>query len=556
MTKIPITDHTGRTFENIDAMCKFWKISQSTYYKYKKEGRTLEEILDKTAKKKHVDHKGNVFDSITEMCNFWGIRESNFYMRRKRGVPLAENLESKDILKIRYIDHKGNEFKNINEMATFWKIKTCTLSARLRKGMSIEEALAPVTREVTDHKGIIYANMKEMCKHYNIARSTVERRLKDGHSLEEALTMPSTTRKTFTDHKGNKFKTFGNMCKYWKMPDSTVQNRLYKLNYTLERALTEPTKTQNRVGKTCYDHKGNMYESIATMCCAYGIPRNVYHRRRKDGWDLEKSLTTPPSRKNGQGRKIYDHKGNAYTSVAEMCNAYHIDFAMYGSRIRQGYSLKDALETPPEEIRIGKKECIDHEGNHFKSQAEMMRHWGVTKDQLRSRIELGWTLEQILTTPARLPHKRPYTDHTGKTWPSLEEMLAHYKVNPMIFKRRLNVMHLSLEEALTATDLHKVKCEDHLGNKFETIEEMCLYWNVKPNMYHHRTKKLNWDIHKTLTYIPKPKKFGDNITVLKQLEDYYYLVKINNDEIVWSETKLYEHYRNTNNIPKPSMNVA
>ena len=186
------------------------------------------------------------------------------------------------------------------------------------------------------------------------------------------------------------------MCEYWNMPTSTVQNRIYKFNMPLKEALTTPVKTQNQVGKTCVDHLGNEYASIATMCCAYGIPRNVYHRRLKDGWDLERSLTTPVCRKNGQGRSIYDHKGNAYVSVGAMCNAYNIDYAMYGSRIRQGWSLEKALETPPEEVKIGKKECVDHKGNHFRSQAAMMRFWGVTKDQLRSRIELGWTLEQIL----------------------------------------------------------------------------------------------------------------------------------------------------------------
>ena len=542
-------DHKGNEFNNINDMCKYWHISTSTYYNLRAKNTPLKDILDPERKYKYIDKDGNKFITKQDLAKFYNISLKTLDTNLKKGLSLDDAIIASKIAKQpKWTDHNGNTFNSMQEMADFWGIKTPTLSKRLRDGLTIEKALEPVCREIKDHTGRTFKNKEEMCRHYDVTRSTLERRLKEGWSLKEALLKPSLTGKTFTDHTGRVFKNFGQMCKHWGLPDSTVQNRIYKLGYTIEQALTEPIKTQNTVGKTCVDHLGNIYESKATMCCKYGIPRNVFHRRLKDGWDLEKALTTPPSRKNGQGRTIYDHKGNAYVSVAEMCNAYNIDFAMYGSRIRQGWSLQKTLETPPTEVTIGKKECVDHEGNVFKSQAEMMRHWGVTKDQLRSRIELGWTLEQILTTPGRLPHKHPWTDHKGKTWDSMEEMLEHYNVAPAIFKRRLNVMGLSLEEALTGHSLHEVQCKDHLGNTFDTINDICQYYNLGTSMYHHRLKKLKWSIEKTLCTLSINRNFGKNLKVTNHVDDYYYKVVYNDNEYIWHAEKILNYYRKDNNI--------
>jgi len=598
MPKIACTDHLGNEFKSIQSMCDYWHISLTTYSKRKKLGYSLEDCLNhkKLSKAKPAfDHLGNKFISIDAMCDHYHISRSTFENRLARHWPLCEALTkerynnySKDKIldhkgqvfatkdqlasaygisrmtldaRLRkgmsleealttplrthgYTDHLGNYFKNQHEMAEFWHINESTLALRLRKGLSIEKALEVVSIEVTDHKGITYHSMTAMCDAYEISRSTVERRLANRWSLEEALTYPSTTHKKFKDHLGKEYKTFGLMCKAWNMPDSTVQNRLYKLGYSLEDALTKPTNTQNTVGKTCKDHLGNEYQSVATMCCNYGLPRNVFHRRIKDSWDLEKALTTPPSRANGQGKVIYDHKKNAYSSVGEMCKAYGIDFAMYGSRIRQGWSLEKTLTTPPEEIQIGKKECVDHKGNHFKSQAEMMRFWGVTKDQLRSRIELGWTLAEILESPAHQSHKRPCVDHLGKKWASKEEMLAHYGVSGPIFNRRLNVMGLSLEEALTGHSLHANQMTDPLGNFFESVSDMCDAWDTPTATFYHWYNKLYPNNLRMALVRPKTNWSYKDVKIIKTINKKFYEVMINNHTAIWTQEQICDYYIN------------
>ena len=544
MPKKQITDHEGNTFESIADLCTFWNIKRSTFESRYYKGWDMKDciLLDHIDNSiKITDHTGHVFKNKQEMCDFWKINRSTFDNRISRGYSIEKAL-TEPFRNNEYIDPEGNKFKSIKDMANHWDMNYTTLSKRLNDGMTVEDALKPVCRECMDHKGTTFKSFNAMCEHYNITRSTVERRLKNGESLEAALTRPSTTYKTFTDHTGETFKTFGAMCKKWNIPSSTVQNRIYKLGMSIEEALTSPVKTQHNAGKKCYDHLGNEYSSIATMCCAYGIPRNVYHRRRKDGWDLEKSLTTPPSRKNGQGRTIYDHLGNAYLCVGEMCNAYGLDYGMYGSRIRQGWSLEKTLTTPPSEITMGKTECVDHKGNHFKSQNEMMRFWGISKHQLRSRIELGWTLEQILESPEHQSHKHPCVDHLGNEWPSQEEMLAHYGVDPTKFRHRLNVQGCTLEEALTKGSLHKNKVTDPLGNEFECESDMCAFWNVPTATYYHWINKLHpGNIAAALTR-PKANWHYKDVTIIKTINKNFFEILYKDTSYIWSLDQICDYF--------------
>ena len=53
-------------------------------------------------------------------------------------------------------------------------------------------------------------------------------------------------------------------------------------------------QTNRHGGIVCYDHLGEKYYSITSMCEHWGTARKVYEYRISHGWSQEKSLTTPP----------------------------------------------------------------------------------------------------------------------------------------------------------------------------------------------------------------------------------------------------------------------
>lgn len=98
--------------------------------------------------------------------------------------------------------------------------------------------------------------------------------------------------------------------------------------------------------KACKDHNGKKYKSLTSMANAYGLTQSCLSRRLKVyQWSLEKALTTPPKKTGGV--TCYDHLGKRYRSESYMCKQYGIERKTYQYRINKGWSVEDALITPP-----------------------------------------------------------------------------------------------------------------------------------------------------------------------------------------------------------------
>ena len=98
------------------------------------------------------------------------------------------------------------------------------------------------------------------------------------------------------DHKGNFFPTIRDMCAFWNIKYETFSRRIKVYNMSLEDALTKPVKYNG--GIVCYDHLGEKYYSVTSMCEHWGIAHKLYEYRISHGWSQEKALTTPPRCQN------------------------------------------------------------------------------------------------------------------------------------------------------------------------------------------------------------------------------------------------------------------
>ena len=88
------------------------------------------------------------------------------------------------------------------------------------------------------------------------------------------------------------------MCAFWNIKYETFSRRIKVYNMSLEEALTKPVKHNG--GIVCYDHLGEKYYSVTSMCEHWGIARKLYEYRISHGWSQEKALTTPPRCQNKQ----------------------------------------------------------------------------------------------------------------------------------------------------------------------------------------------------------------------------------------------------------------
>ena len=128
-----------------------------------------------------------------------------------------------------------------------------------------------------------------------------------------------------------------------------------------------------------------------------------------------------------------------------MCAYWNISKSDYIQNIRNGLDIKRALT----ERTTRPKHPKDHLGKKYPSINAMCRAWGITKTTLRARLELGWTLEEILTNPENNSHLIKCRDHMGNEFPSQNAMLAHWGVSYVTYKHRLK-HGFDLEHALSS----------------------------------------------------------------------------------------------------------
>jgi hypothetical protein len=143
------TDHTGREFPTVKEMCKAWGIAYGTVAKRLERGVGLKTAL--TAQpmwtRRHegrpvTDHTGREFRSVTAMCQAWRIDRRTWLGRINAGWSLERSLtEPPPPIRMPRQDHTGRSFPTAEAMCLAWGQTSRRVRARLVMGWSLERAL-------------------------------------------------------------------------------------------------------------------------------------------------------------------------------------------------------------------------------------------------------------------------------------------------------------------------------------------------------------------------------------------------------------------------------
>lgn len=276
-----------------------------------------------------------------------------------------------------------------------------------------------------------------------------------------------------------------------------------------------PDKVTERANTACMDHLGNCYQSKKEMYRSYGVDASTVLTRLKNGWTLKDALETPTKR-----REAVDHLGNRYSSVAEMCRHYEISISQYETRMQHGWSIERALETP---VKNTDTQCKDHLGNEYSSFSKMCNAYGKNPATVMGRIKHGWELGDALTKDVdkrkgtrvssdnKIDYKKEidgktwFHDHKGQWYKSLKEMLDYYGVSKDAWDRKVKAGY-TLEEILNNADRKAFNVFDHLGNAYESKKKMCEHYGISYDIYLRRVNS-GMDLADALeTPLGKPSK--------------------------------------------------
>lgn len=207
------------------------------------------------------------------------------------------------------------------------------------------------------------------------------------------------------DHSGKEYRSERAMLKDYGIGRTNYATRI-KNGWSMEKALTTPSEYDSDT--KVKDHLGQEYNTKIEMCKAYGIEYDTYLKREKKGMPKEEALTKPV-RKRSKVEHVNDHLGKTYSSVRAMEKAYGIPHATYTRRIENGMSVKDALTTPGRKTQDELK-VYDHNGAEFESEKKMLKHYKISRSTYINRVNAKMSLEKILTTPPREKSK----NHIGE----------------------------------------------------------------------------------------------------------------------------------------------
>ncbi|MCR5480130.1 MAG: hypothetical protein K6F27_09785 [Ruminococcus sp.] len=260
-------------------------------------------------------------------------------------------------------------------------------------------------------------------------------------------------KKTIEDHMGNTFPTIDAMCKRYDIPYNQYYNRK-RMGWELKRILTTPVRPRSKPAK---DHLGKQYASKEEMCQAWHIEYNVYIGRVNRGWTQEEALTIP-NNQGYHGKAVPDHRGNVFRSITKLCEHYNISESSFRYFISNDLTTAEAITKCIAQRDNRTVKAPDHKGNVFVSKKERAAHYNLDRDTVRERLKDGWDLQTALETPKK-EHPRhaniivPRKDHKGNTFATSTDLAESYGLNRRtVYKRLQNGW--TLQEALE-TPPHK-----------------------------------------------------------------------------------------------------
>lgn len=459
-------------------------------------------ILRRSCTSDVKDHLGKAYNSLYEMCNVYGISIDAYKNRISSGYTIGEALTvplRSCGTPSECTDHLGNKYKSISDMVRAYGIPRQTYTSRINHGWTLEQALTAEPEKgwkselgglpaenysVRDHLGNVYSSLDEMLEQYGITSGRYYRRIKAGWSLKDTLEIKVNP--TAEDHKGRKFKNEREMCEAYGISHNTYRARL-KRGYSKEKALTMATQKQSGTLYMVKDHNGKEYRNTAEMCKAYGVKYGTFISRRRNGMGLKDALTLKAEKHGGEAE---DHLGNRYNSIYEMCTVYEISRDVFKQRIKTGWTVKRALTTPV--TAACGIICTDHLGREYSSVSAMAQEYGIRRQTLISRLKNGWSLADALTKEV-MDMGMQYKDHLGNVHSNLSEMCAAHGVTVASYKKKAE-KGLSVKECLTADNIW----EDHLGNRYKSCSEMCRAYSI--NVYTFKGRlKAGWNLEEALT---------------------------------------------------------
>lgn len=268
------------------------------------------------------------------------------------------------------------------------------------------------------------------------------------------------------DHLGNEYESTSAMCEHYKIIRSTYMNRIKKFGWSVEKALTTPTRFNS-----LYIVNGQKFYSIKSACKHHGICDARIYEKMEKGLTLEQAINS--TKKLG----YYTVFGVTYRGLSAVYRDYGISTSALRRALKKGMTLDDYIKSRSLEktITIGNVS--------YKSVYEASKILGVTEVSIFSAMAVTkdpQALELIISQTKKVAdsYKRVYTSVNGKEVRNYIEFAKFLGVGGSFLMKNLLTKHTPE----TLVEL-KNKPVVYDGIEYSNIETFCEKFNIKDSKF-------------------------------------------------------------------------
>lgn len=336
-------------------------------------------------------------------------------------------------------------FQSIADLADYYDIYEETLRKRLGAGWTMPEAVGLELRpkikvegesfEVAQKKFISQA---ALCEHFKISLISFRSRQLMGWSLEESVGLEERERKNKYVVAGVEYKTLVDVCKHYQLNKGKIASRL-KSGMDLEAAVFTDQLPGNRVPVTV---DGIDFSSISDAAEHFEITMSKVRGRLRASYGVDEAFgleNMPPAQHKQRDRDDFIVDGVLYSSFAELEKHFSISQDTIRHRLNDGASLLEAL-APVSKVETYKI------GEDLFTAKEISEKFKIKYKTVLWRISQGWSIEQVSGLEQKPQSKQTGIMLEGKEFNSKRAAALHYGIKLTTIYSRMNYGY-SLEEA-------------------------------------------------------------------------------------------------------------
>lgn len=259
---------------------------------------------------------------------------------------------------------------------------------------------------------------------------------------------------------------------------------------------------------------GNRFISLNAAARHLGVAEaSVHQRMKRYGWSLEEALgimKRPRKRHRiGPGYSVATH---IFENFSEACSHFGLTEGAVRSRLKLGWTLEEAFglsQRPSRKAHSGK--LIEVAGVTYESLESAARAYGLAATVLAGRIRAEWTPEQALGLEPRPERKKPGTGVmlAGHRFPSIADACRAHGGDPTVVSGRLRA-GWSVDQAFDLSPPPAPSGEKNGqaitigGMTYSSRAKAARAHGLDPRIVHKRLTKLGWTVEQAFGIDPPP----------------------------------------------------